>query len=78
VCETFGSQSQSQICDSINGGCEAVERDLHKAREAEAQGLPRRFLRAPHLHQQGLLLFISTNLILLPFSKDYCNLSLWT
>ena len=46
------------VRDSENGGGEAVERDIHKAREAEAQGLPRRFLRPPLLHQQGLLLLL--------------------
>lgn len=46
------------VRDSENGGGEAVERDIHKAREAEAQGLPRRFFRPPLLHQQGLLLLL--------------------
>jgi hypothetical protein len=46
----------SQIRDSDNGECEALERDLHKAHEAEAQSLPGRILRAPHLYQQGIFL----------------------
>jgi len=58
------------VRDSENGGGEAVERDIHKARETEAQGLPRRFLRPPLLHQQGLLLL----LLLLFFSISSPNI----
>lgn len=44
----------SQILVRIsNGGCEEMERDLHEARQAEAQGLPRRFLGASQGNQQG-------------------------
>lgn len=46
-----------------------MERDLHEALEAEAQGLSRRFIGPPYLNKQGseLQLFRELNSFVFPF-----------